>query len=120
MRLSADNRLAQVELAAELDSAGVESLIRELAELRAQMLPPVAAHRRDLDAEHAVLIESEPGLFIAARASGGFRLWVRNRGFGWVAYEIGSGEAVGLARYILSRTGGEGVDLIGHDEPNRH
>lgn len=85
------------------------------------MTPPVPETIEHLERSDAsVLVEDMPGLVIAARQAGGFRLWIRHRGFGWLAYQIDNRTAVGMADYIGQRAAGESVNLIQHEDSKRH
>lgn len=87
------------------------------------MEPAVAASRTDIAAmaDDALLIEKEPSLSMAALRGGGFRLWVRNRGLGWLAYEINTQVARSIYNLIGRHTSGvEGVDLFGEGDGKTH
>lgn len=72
-------------------------------------------------ADDALLIEKEPSLSMAALRGGGFRLWVRNRGLGWLAYEINTQVARSIYNLIGRHTSGvEGVDLFGEGDGKTH
>jgi hypothetical protein len=80
---------------------------------------PVSHHVLAEAADH-VLVETDPALFIARRASGGFRLWLRHRGLSWLAYEIGDADARAAAKYILSQLpDAHAIDLVEHQLPDR-
>lgn len=121
MKLNKDGLSVELDINGMHDARQLDDLLRKLALLRSQMLPPVPQTVGDLEqADASVLVEDMPGLVIAARQSGGFRLWVRHRGFGWMAYQIDERSAVGMAAYISQRTAGESVNLVKHEEPNKH
>lgn len=123
MELNAEKTRARIELNGELDAAEVDALIRQLAQLRAGMQPPVPATRRQLEAtgQDVTAIE-DPALLIAPTTRGSFRLWLRHSGIGWIAYDLGGTQARTSAKYILSFPAGddEGVDLTGHEGGHRH
>lgn len=120
MKLNADKTLANLDIKGEMDAAGLDSLLRKLSLLRADMTPEVPGSRGDLNDEAGVLIEDKPALVIAARRDGGFRLWLRHRGFGWLAYQIDNRNAVSMANYINSRGAPEAVNLIQDEDTKRH
>lgn len=121
MKLNREKTLAHLEINGELDAQGLDALVRQLALLRADMTPPVPATRDAMeDAGEPVLIEDKPGLIIAARLDGGFRLWLRHRGLGWLGYQIDDQAAVGLANFVSRRVKADMVNLVAHEEPNRH
>jgi hypothetical protein len=100
----------------------IEAEIHRLMLVRAAMQPPVpkklpTATAPGLD----VLIENQPDLSIAARAGGGFRLWLRHSGIGWLGFELDATTAAGTARFISHHTSGvEPVDLISTSDGQRH
>lgn len=116
-----DGLTAHVVIDETVDASSLDALIRRLALLRADMRPEVPMTRDSIMASgQEVTVEDKPSLVIAKRTNGGFRLWLRHRGVGWIAYELGEVEAVHAAKYVLSRSDDNGVDLIDHDEPHRH
>ena len=103
--LNEEKTLAKVHINADLSASELDKLLRKLALLRADMTPAVPATREELEhADMAVLTEDKPGLIIRALKAGGFRLWLRHRGFGWLTYEIDQRSAVTLADYVTSFT----------------
>lgn len=122
MEISDDKRTAQVVVNATLDAPGVETLIRKLSLLRAQMEPAVPLTREGiLISGQDITVEDKPSIVMAKRANGGFRLWLRHRGVGWIAYELEAADALRTAKYVISRSDDDdGIDLVTHDEPHRH
>jgi hypothetical protein len=123
MRLNADRTVATVEVRGTFTAPQLEAEITRLAMLRSRMLPPVPEHRPDVedDPDKPILMESEPALTAALRRDGGIRLWLRNRGIGWMGYEVEPSRARAIAKYILSRTADDGtVDLFSESDSKRH
>ena len=123
MNLSDDKRTLHLDISGPHTAGQLDSLIRSLALQRAAMEPAVAASRTDIAAmaDDALLIEKEPSLSMAALRGGGFRLWVRNRGLGWLAYEINTQVARSIYNLIGRHTSGvEGVDLFGEGDGKTH
>jgi len=123
MNLSDDKRTLHLDISGPHTAGQLDSLIRSLALQRAAMEPAVAASRTDIAAmaDDALLIEKEPSLSMAALRGGGFRLWVRNRGLGWLAYEINTQVARSIYNLIGRHTSGvEGVDLFGKGDGKTH
>lgn len=122
MKLNDDKTRIRLEIDKELDAAALDQLLRDLAELRAEMLPAVVQNRNDLDAATAsVLVEDKPGLVMARLAGGGFRLWLRHRGFGWLAYQIDAVSASGIKDYLNARLAGiPETDFVSNQGPNLH
>ena len=124
MKLSTDLRTLELSINGRYTATELDVLLRALAELRATMLPGVPQSRADLlqdGSAGSVLIEKEPSITIAARRNGGFRMWVRNQGFGWLAYEIDNRAAIGVRDMIAKHTGGvEDVNLFGKGDGHTH
>jgi hypothetical protein len=116
MKLVADDSRLQIDrLEGTLTALQVDNLISQLAELRAAMTPPVSQKRPDplKEPELRITMEDEPEMTAAFLRDGRFRLWVRNRGFGWCAYNITAQHAAGLGQYMLGKLPpGEAVDLF--------
>lgn len=100
----------------------IEELIRRLILVRSGMHPAVPKKLpTEASPEMQVLIEDQPDLSIAARSGGGFRLWVRHSGIGWLGFQLDGKTAAGMARFITNHTGGiEPIDLINHSGGQRH
>lgn len=122
MNVNSDGKTAAIELRGTFTAGEIEDLITRLAMLRSGMSPPVPENRPDAFAEpdKPMLMENEPGLTAALRRNGGIRLWLRNRGIGWMGYEVDAARARAIANYILSRTPAEDVNLFGEDDGKRH
>ena len=120
MNLNQEKTLASVKIDAAISATELDALLRKLALLRSEMSPPIPATREEIIDAGTVLIEDKPGLVIAARQEGGFRLWLRHRGYGWLAYQIDEPSATGLADFVRSRAKRPRVNLVEHEEPNRH
>jgi hypothetical protein len=122
MKLNAERTLATLEVRGTFTATQLEAVITRLAMLRSDMLPPVPDHRPDAtsDPDQPILMESDCALTAALRRNGGIRLWLRNRGLGWMGYEVEPARARAIANYILSRTPDEGVNLFGEDDGKRH
>jgi hypothetical protein len=113
---------ATLEVTGEFSANALEDLITKLAVLRSTMSPPVTERPPDAttDPEKRILMESDCAMTAALRRNGGIRLWFRNSGIGWVAYEVEPERARAIAQYILSRTPEEGIDLFASGDGYRH
>jgi hypothetical protein len=115
MKLSEDCASVQLDINGKFSAAQLDTLLRKLALLRAEMTPAVPMNRAELEETNSnVLVEDMPGLSIAARQSGGFRLWMRHRGYGWLAYQIDDRSAAGISSYLSTRIRPE-VNLINNE-----
>ena len=120
MTLNTDKTRVNLEMNADMTATDMDALIRKLALLRADMTPAVPATRDELEQVNMeVLIEDKPGLVIAARQDGGFRLWLRHRGYGWLAYQIDNLSATGMHSYLGTRIRPE-VNLVQDGNSNTH
>ena len=119
---SADGLCLHLKIDAELTAADTDALLRKLALARARMTPAVPHSTEPLESSGApVLVEDLPALSIRARSGGGFRLWLRHRGFNWLAYQIDDRVAAGLSNFIRKHIGdGPDVDLINTEPVGRH
>ena len=114
MELSTDRNTVQLHVEGTHNAAQVESLIRTLALLRSDMLPGVPADKDDQAKGGAcAILEKHPALTMAALRGGGFRLWFRNCGLGWLAYEIDNRSAASVRNLITKHIGQrETVDFV--------
>ena len=119
MKINSERTRAALSITGEFSAAQLDQLLRDLALLRADLLPAVPEQLAGIGEETLVLVEDKPGLNIAARRGGGFRLWLRHRGYGWLAYQLDDQTAVGVASYISSRAG-PGIDLVGDQVGHTH
>ena len=77
--------------------------------------------RAELADDGAVLIEDKPALHIGLRRQGGFRLWLRHSGYGWLAYQLDERSAAGMAAFVLERSAADEVrDFIAGKDGSRH
>ncbi len=121
MKLDNSKTALQISINGTYSAHEVERLLRQLALLRADMAPEVPMTQKELDETAHVLMEDKPGLRIAELRQGGFRLWLRHRGYGWLAYQIDARTAAGAAKFIHGKTSGvEALDLIGHGDGHKH
>ena len=121
MKLNSSKTALQIAINGTYSAQEVDGLLRQLALLRADMAPEVPMTQKELDETAHVLMEDKPGLRIAELRQGGFRLWLRHRGYGWLAYQIDARTAAGAAKFIHGKTSGvEALDLIGHGDGHKH
>lgn len=86
MQLNKDRTRASLEINTELDATGVESLIRALALLRAQMEPGVPVRPPD---GTATMTQDSPALVMDyPAADGSVTLRLRNLGLGWISWRL--------------------------------
>lgn len=119
MKINEAKTHATIKIDGDLSTQQLEQLMRDLALLRAQMQPEVPATLQALNVDTNVLIEDQPALNIALRQIGGFRLWLRHKGYGWLAYQIDERTAAGVYAYLATRLG-PSVNLISDGSGQRH
>lgn len=120
MKLNPEKTVVSLQINADLTTADLDALLRKLALLRSEMSPAVPENRAEVLEAGNVLVEDKPGLLIAQRQGGGFRLWLRHRGYGWLAYQIDNTSADTMAGFIADRADKEAVNLIKHNFTSRH
>ncbi|MDM0003908.1 hypothetical protein QTI51_04005 [Variovorax sp. J22G73] len=120
MKLSADKKKLQLQIEGEFDAAGVEQLIRDLAELRRDMQPGVpATWEAAFQADCGVEQEDKPGVSVGQRLDGTFRLAMRHRGLGWLSFQLDQRTASALAEFIAQRSARTEAGNLAADEGGR-
>lgn len=103
--ISTDRTRVTIRLDATLSAQELQDVIAGLGEVRANMAPPVATNPiQAAERGDNAIVQADPHFVIALRAEGGFRLWLRNAGLGWIALEIPEAKARALADYIVGRS----------------
>ncbi|MGH6625166.1 MAG: hypothetical protein ACRECD_01240 [Burkholderiaceae bacterium] len=102
MKPSRDKTTALLKIASGLDADSLEDLISQLALLRSDMTPPVPHSRPDptQKPDKHVTIEDDPAMTAVRLKDGRIRLWARNRGTGWMAYNMATRDACALRDYL--------------------
>ena len=110
MQLSHDKKHAEIEVRGAYDAAALESLITELARLRARMEPPIPGTPppRESDDIAATRARGDPVVQVAVMRDGQTRFWVRHDGLGWFGFNLPVERASQLASVILEMTGQPG------------
>jgi|SRR5580765_1773385 len=82
-----------------LTALELEELIGELIKARATMAPPVPD--KPEDAPDRTVLEQNPASFtVRTLADGGLRIWLRNDGLGWLAFQLDQEQRQGLAEFL--------------------
>lgn len=115
-----DCKSASVKINQVFSARELGALIISLMEVRSHLEPPVSLDRPGPEDDELVLIENDPALTMGQRADGSFRLWVRNRGVGWMGFEISQQKAATLRDFLIPRTTGIASDLSAADEGIKH
>jgi len=122
MKTANDGKTIRLEINSTLDAGQLDTLIHELALARSEMTPAVPSNRDAAIKDGSLAtIEDGQSAVIARRRDGGFRLWLRHSGFGWLAWEIDDRFARGMADYITANTSAaENINLIPDSPTQRH
>jgi hypothetical protein len=109
MKLNREKTVASLQIDAAFSAGELEELISKLAVLRSDMTPPVPQDRPNpaSDGEKHITIEDEPAAIAARLRDGRIRLWLRNRGTGWMAYNMSIDNACALRDYLVAHLTGE-------------
>lgn len=108
MELSDDKHRLRLRIDAELTATELETLIGELADLRAQMEPsvPIARPRpASAAASQTVFMQDDPSVTAAALEGGGIRLWLRSSGLGWLGFSFTAAQVAPVVSYITAHIG---------------
>ena len=122
MKTSANGQTIRLDINSDYDAAALDALLHQLALARAEMTPPIPTSRgQAIQSGSMATVEDGSSAVIARRSGGGFRLWLRHSGFGWLAWEIDDLFARGMADYIATNTAGtEGINLVKDEGSNWH
>ena len=116
MKLEGNEKSCAVHVAANLDAAGMDDLISRLAELRAGMAPAVPMalpNSKSVAATNTpVSLEDEPAISAKLMSDGRPRLFFRNKGFGWLAFDLAKTDAA-VVRDWLTANLDDGPSLFG-------
>lgn len=119
---SSDNKTIRLDINSTMDASQLDNLLHQLALARSEMTPtvPVSRDAAIKDGSLATIQDGHSAV-IARRGNGGFRLWLRHSGFGWLAWEIDDRFARGVADYIVANTlDAESINLIESEGVHRH
>lgn len=112
-----------MESAKQLKPQELDALISALAMTRAAMSPPVSNARPKPTDESAmdtpVTVEDSPAMELRLIKDGRVRLWARNSGFGWLAFNLELRHARPLRDWLVANVHGAS-DLISEQNPQRH
>jgi hypothetical protein len=82
----------------------VETLIADLAALRAQMIPEVPRNRPDRDSKQNVSVQDNADMEVRLLRDGRIRFWIRNCGLGWLVFNLPVGPACAIRDYLIANT----------------
>ena len=104
--LSGDKRRINLVINADLSTDDLESLISDLALLRGQMEPEVTrtCPNKETAGEVKVSIQDDPDFSLRLLKDGRIRLWIRNRGLGWLVFNLPVINACAMRDYLVANT----------------
>ncbi len=97
--LSLDGNSLSISTKTPLNASQVETLISDLALLRAQMTPKVPS-AMPTDENMRVSVQNEPAVEMKALKDGGVRLNLRNVGLGWLVFNLTPVQTAGLRDFL--------------------
>ena len=103
MKLTADKTKLQLSVNADLSAMQFETLISDLAELRANMEPPVPMER-PTSPDQRVSMQDDPSVMAIPLKDGRTRFWIRNHGIGWLVYNFTVQQSISLREFFISNT----------------
>lgn len=107
MQMAPDNRTLTLRIAADLSAAQVEALISDLCARRAEMFPAVShepPNQQYPGGSERVMVQDEPTIAARLLRDGRIRLWIQNRGFGWMALNLLAVQAAALRDFLILNT----------------
>lgn len=98
MKLSKDKKTLHISLNKSFTATEIESLISEIAHLRAKMTPTVPNTLPDM--EEKILEQEEPSVLTGRLKKGGIRLYLSNAGLGWLAFTLTLSQSIALRDFF--------------------
>lgn len=103
MKLSADKRRVTLAINEELDTAQIEDLIAELADLRAEMEPGVPMERPTPgNPATRVAMQDDPSFTAVPLKDGRTRFWLRSHGYGWLVFNFTRAQSAILRDFFIA------------------
>jgi len=107
MKLTENKTQAIVAVSGKLTAAEVETLISDLAELRAHMEPPVPFDEpipENFKENQKISVQNNPYISLRLLRNRGIRLWLRHHGIGWMIFNIPTDKACAIRDYLIANT----------------
>lgn len=123
MHIDATETRCTIKIDETLDAYGMDTLMVQLAEARAQMEPGVSKTKpepKDLDIDTPLTMEEEPAIRANRLRDGRCRLWLRHSGFGWMAFNIPMADAYVLRDWFTANLDAGRSDLFGQGNGSKH
>jgi hypothetical protein len=93
---------ARIHLSGDFSALEIEDILAEIAKVRASLEPQVSTQPPSLLSDAEVLVQEDALFHIRRRIGGGLRIWLRNEGFGWLAFELNDTAAAELKTFLSS------------------
>jgi translation initiation factor 2 beta subunit (eIF-2beta)/eIF-5 len=103
-KMSQESKI-KLNLEGEFSASDIESVIRTLAKARAGLKPQVPENPPTEYSTDEALVQAESKFSIATLANGGIRIWLRNEGIGWIAFDLGEADKRGIADFLSKKLG---------------
>ncbi|MHB1091731.1 hypothetical protein [Thiobacillus sp.] len=108
MKLSDDKKSISISVNGALSTVEVETLIADLAFLRANMLPPVPFELPSPGDPNSDLpnlsVQDDPYISVRLLRDGKIRFWLRNFGLGWMIFNLPVEKACAVRDYLVANT----------------
>lgn len=96
-----------INLNGEFSAIELEEIIGQLAKARAATDPPVPLNPPTEAHPREVLVQEQAEFALRKLANGGLRVWLRNEGFGWLAFTLTAADASGIREFLLKEGTGQ-------------
>jgi hypothetical protein len=103
-----DKQTARVSIDGTLTTAEIETLIADLAVIRAHMLPPAPDSPYE-PASHNISVQKNASAIVGLLRDGNVRFWMRNIGIGWLAFDVQIANACAIRDYLVDRIPADGT-----------
>lgn len=92
-------------LARHMAPSELETLIADLADLRASMEPPIS-YEAPQPGENGpnLSVQAEPYMTMKRLRNGGVRMYLRNSGLGWLLFDFRPDQAIAIRDYLAVST----------------
>lgn len=118
-----DALAALLSIADDMEAEALDKLISGMAEVRSRKKPEVARSRPGqvdaLSIATPVTVEDSPAMMAVRLKDGRIRIWARSSGFGWLAFNLPTSDALLLKDWFNANLEGHS-DLIGQGVGQAH
>lgn len=103
-----------LDQAREMSTNDLETLIADLAEIRAGKQPgvPMSRPKPGTSPETNISMQDEPSIEARLLKDGRIRLWIRNAGIGWLAFNLSHEQSLTLRDFMIANTDQEAVSAL--------